>query len=136
MKMKPLQLTSIRITASSPDSPEVTVTMKPKYTDARSYLMSRESLQDLIDDLQLLASKEAAKPSGLQNQLAVKTPQKWMVGSGLPKHPVVLLIFDVQTDTQGGYALSADAATDMAAGLLKNAEALRKHISGKGNGSS
>ena len=130
-----LKLTSIRITASSPDSLEVTVTMKPKYTEARTYLMPREAVQDLMDDLQLLATGEATKPSGPPHQLAVKTPQKWMVGSGLPKHPVVLLIFDAQTDAQGGYALSADAATDMAAGLLKNAEALRKHGSGKGNGS-
>jgi hypothetical protein len=69
----------------------------------------------------------AAAPAKSFNQVTVRTPHKWMIGSGLPKHPVVILIMDPQTETQAGFALNANAAKEMAAGLMKNADALAAH---------
>ena len=107
-----LKITSLRI-KQGVDDKEVTVAIKPKYTDERL----------------LSASQQSASPQN-QSQIAVKTPKKWVVGSGLPKYPVVFLVFDPKTEQQGGYALAADAAIEMAAQLVKQAEALKAHAAG------
>ena len=52
---------------------------------------------------------------------------RWMVGSGLPRQPMVLVIIDPQTEGQAGYAFDAESAREMAAGLVKNANALAAH---------
>ena len=49
-----------------------------------------------------------------------------MSGSGLPQ-PVVLLIIDPQTEGQACYSLDAKSAKEIAAGLLKNIDALAAH---------
>ena len=123
-----LKITSLRIKQG--DDKEVTVAIKPKYTDERLYSLPRQCLDELRADLERLsASQQSASPQN-QSQIAVKTPKKWMVGSGLPKYPVVFLVFDPQTELQGGYALAADAAIKMAAQLVKQAEALKAHAAG------
>jgi hypothetical protein len=50
-----------------------------------------------------------------------------MMRSGLPEHPVVIMVFDPQTDAQAGFALSAASAKEMAAGLTKYADELARH---------
>ena len=133
-----LKLTSIRIDQGTTDG-EVTVIMKPKYTEARTYSLPRECLDQMIADIHAMGispqvKSPQVKPADKLNQTTVRAPKKWMVGSGLPKHKVVLLIFDPQTEAQSGFALSAEAATEMAAGLAKNAEVLKTHASGQQNG--
>ena len=124
-----LKITSLRI-KQGVDDKEVTVAIKPKYTDERLYSLPRQCLDELRADLERLsASQQSASPQN-QSQIAVKTPKKWVVGSGLPKYPVVFLVFDPQTEQQGGYALAADAAIEMAAQLVKQAEALKAHAAG------
>ena len=125
-----LKLTSIRIDQGATDG-EVTVIMKPKYTEARTYSLPRECLDQMIADINAMGIITQSKPAGKPNKVTVRAPKKWMVGSGLPKNKVVLLIFDPQTEAQSGFALSAEAATEMAAGLAKNAEVLK---SGQQNG--
>jgi len=56
-----------------------------------------------------------------------------MVGSGLPKFPVVFVIFDPQTEAQFGYALAADSALKIAEELINQAEALKAHANSKPN---
>ena len=128
-----LKLTSIRIDQGATEN-EVTVIMKPKYTEARTYSLPRECLDQMIADITVMGIVPQSKPADKLNQTTVRAPKKWMIGSGLPKHKVVLLIFDPQTEAQSGFALSAEAASEMAAGLVKNAEVLKNHASGQQDG--
>jgi hypothetical protein len=50
-----------------------------------------------------------------------------MLRSGLPDHPFVLMVFDPQTETQAGFALTVESAREMAAGLVKYADILASH---------
>ena len=102
----------------------MTVILKPKYTDERRYSLPRECLHDLRADIERLATGSDVEPRG-KEQIQIKAPKKWMVGSALPKHRVVFLIFDPQTEAQAGYALSAEAAIGIAAELVKQAQALK-----------
>jgi hypothetical protein len=58
------------------------------------------------------------------NQVTIVAPKKFMVTADLKIHDVVVLIFDQQTESQAGYALNAEAAKNMAMGLVKNADAV------------
>ena len=60
-------------------------------------------------------------------RLNVTVPKKWMLRSGLPDHPLVILVFDPLTEKQSGYGLTAGAAREMAVGLVKYADTLAKH---------
>jgi hypothetical protein len=88
----------------------------------------------MMADISTLVTSNQSQPVAKANQVTIRTPKKWMVGSGLPKHEVVLLIFDPQTEVQSGFALSAEAATEMAAALVKNAEMLKTKRAGQSNG--
>ena len=66
----------------------------------------------------------ASRPTVDRNKINITIPKKWMLRSGLPDHPVVIMVFDPQTETQAGFALSATSAKEMAAGLTKYADAL------------
>jgi hypothetical protein len=125
-----LQITSLRLNQESPNH-DVTVLLKPKYTGERRYSMPRECLDDLRADFERLGTGRDDQPRD-KGQIQVKAPKKWMVGSGLPQHQVVFLIFDPQTDAQAGFALSADAANAMAAELVKRAQALNADANGGG----
>jgi hypothetical protein len=94
----------------------------------------------LIADLQKLhapwsTSVPAAAPPAAAakdpNRINVLILRKWMLRSGLPDHPFVIIVFDPQTDTQAGFALSAASATEMAAGLVKYADVLEKQEANK-----
>ena len=56
-----------------------------------------------------------------------------MLRSGLPDHPLVVLVFDPQTEKQSGYGLTAGAAREMAVGLVKYADTVAKHSNQKPN---
>jgi hypothetical protein len=44
---------------------------------------------------------------------------------------VVLVVFDPKSDTQAGYALDVDSSKKMAAGLIKNVNAIETHRAAK-----
>ena len=79
------------------------------------------------------ASETATPPPALKdpNRIEIIVPRKWMLRSGLPDHPYVIMVFDPQTEKQSGFALSAKSAREMAAGLMKYADGLAKHEAGK-----
>jgi hypothetical protein len=79
------------------------------------------------------AAKTGTSPAAAKdpNRINVLIPRKWMLRSGLPDHPFVIIVFDPQTDTQAEFALSAASATEMAAGLVKYADVLEKQEANK-----
>ena len=130
-----IKLSSLRVLQGATDE-EVMVTMKPTYTEERRYVLPRECLTELRSDLERLVGTPISQAGGTASdpkQIKLKTPKKWMVGSGLPKFPAVIVIFDPQSEAQAGYALAADAALKMAAELVKQAEALKAHAKNQGD---
>ena len=124
-----LKLSSLRVLQGATDE-DVAVVMKPTYTEERRYILPRSCLTDLRADLERLVGapiSQTGGPTAESTQIKLKNPKKWMVGSGQPKFPVVILIFDPQSEAQAGYALAADAALKMAAELIKQAEVLKAH---------
>jgi hypothetical protein len=71
-----------------------------------------------------------AKPAQTPNQVTARTPRRWMLGTGLPQHPVVLLVFDPQTQDQAAYVIAEDGARSMSTALLQQAERLAQHRTG------
>ena len=70
------------------------------------------------------------KPVQTPQQVTARTPRRWMLGTGLPQHPVVVLVFDPQSQDQAAYVIAEDAARNMSTGLLQQAERLAQHRSG------
>ena len=66
------------------------------------------------------------------HQVTARTPRRWMLGTGLPQHPVVLMVFDPKTPDQAAYVITEDAARKMSAGLLQQADRLAQQRTGAG----
>src|SRR5882724_3704835 len=128
--MKPIAITGARAAADLENSSMVVITLATKYAGERSYSLPRECLDALISDLQQTKLTNGTPSGQKTHQMAVKTPKKWMIGTGLPNHAVVLVLFDPQSDDRGGYALNPGTAKEMAAALVKNAEAVSTQIAG------
>jgi dTDP-4-dehydrorhamnose 3,5-epimerase len=69
-------------------------------------------------------SKRAGTLRGLHFQVPRRVPKRWMLRTALPGRPLVIMVFDPQTELQAGFALTEKAAREMAAGLTKQAAAL------------
>jgi hypothetical protein len=69
------------------------------------------------------------KPAPTPHQVTARTPRRWMLGTGLPQHPVVLLVFDPQSPDQAAYVIAEEAARKMSTGLMQQAERLAQHRS-------
>jgi hypothetical protein len=143
---KPLPIDAIDFRADSytPDGKNVIVSLATKYSaEPRLYALPVACLYSFITDLQKLKSPSPTQPADApapqtkspptqaaakdSNRIEIAVPKKWMLRSGLPDHPFVLMVFDPQTEKQAGFALSAASAKEMAAGLVKYADALASH---------
>jgi hypothetical protein len=148
-KLPPIKLSVLRADERSDDG-DVILTLATKFGGERNYSAPVAYFDSLISDLEKLqlitnaAAKPtapattataitpgaAASPAQNLNQVTIRAPKKWMVhwahGSGLPQ-PMVLVIIDPQTEGRAGYAFDAKSAREMAAGLVKNADALAAH---------
>jgi hypothetical protein len=148
---KPLvsDVISMRALEYSADGNNVTISLTTKYSSERFFSVPLSCLSELIADLENLKRRgaapesasgaqnkasaqpadvrtdAAAKPAG--NQVNIAVPKKWMLASGLPNHPLVILILDAQTKTQAGFGFSDRAAREMAAGLVKYADLISNH---------
>ncbi len=150
-KTNPIKLTGIRI-EQRPDG-GIALIISTKYAGETVYALPAELVQDLISDLERVrpsapsrpssaAASEASakpaaqpsKPSTPTTQIGVRAPKKWMLGNGLPNHPMVVFIVDPQTDQQAGYAFDAKAARELAVALVKNADAIAAHANKQGSG--
>lgn len=144
---KPLvsDVVSMRALEYSTNGNNVTISLTTKYSSERLFSVPLSCLSEFISDLENLKRSGAApegqgnavaqrtalrtdaavKPAG--NQVNVTVPKKWMLASGLPNHPLVILILDPQTKTQAGFGFSDRAAREMATGLVKYADLISNH---------
>ena len=159
-KAPPINVIDIRAHEYSLDGKNIIISLATKYSaERRTYAVPVECLHDLISDLRTLKqtfdeataepadepSQQAPAPSQASGQttsspeakdltrLNVTVPKKWMLRSGLPDHPLVVMVFDPMTEKQSGYGLTASAAREMAVGLVKYADTVAKHSNQKPN---
>ena len=153
-KAPPINVIDIQAHEYSQDGKNIIISLATKYSaERRTYAVPVGCLYDLISDLRTLkqpsdgstaepadeTSQADPAPSQASGQtpsppeakdltrLNVSVPKKWMLRSGLPAHPLVVLVFDPQTERQSGYGLTATAAREMAEGLVKYADMIAKH---------
>jgi len=153
-KAPPINVLDIRAHEYSQDGKNIIISLATKYSaERRTYAVPVGCLYDLISDLRTLkqpsdgampapadeTSQADPAPSQASGQtpsppeakdltrLNVSVPKKWMLRSGLPEHPLVVLVFDPLTERQSGYGLTAAAAREMAVGLVKYADSVAKH---------
>ena len=153
-KAPPINVIDIRADEYSRDGKNIIISLATKYSaERRTYAVPVECLYDLISDLRTLKqpsdggtaepADEPSRPDPASSQVSgriipppeakthprinVTVPKKWMLRSGLPDHPVVVIVFDPLTEKQSGYGLSATAAREMAVGLVKYADMIAKH---------
>ena len=145
-KILPIDATDFRADSYSPDGKKIIISLTTKYSaEQRSYALPLTLLYSFIADLRKLKSpnpteatgtpapksKSAPTQTAAKDRIEITVPKKWMLRSGLPDHPFVLVVFDPQTEKQAGFALSASSAREMAAGLVKYADALAVHEASK-----
>ena len=153
-KAPPINVIDIRADEYSRDGKNIIISLATKYSaERRTYAVPVECLYDLISDLRTLkqpsdgatpepadetpqpeptppqASGQTIAPPEAKDltRLNVTVPKKWMLRTGLPDHPLVVLVFDPQTEKRSGYGLTATAAREMAVGLVKYADTIAKH---------
>jgi hypothetical protein len=71
------------------------------------------------------AGAELAPPAKNPNDVTVAIPKKWLTAAD-NKRGLVVVILDHMGQTQQGFALSPAAAKDLAAALVKQADAIAK----------
>lgn len=142
-KQLPIDVIALRAINRTPDRENIIISLTTRFSTEQTYSVPIECLKQLITDLQKLNSAEGVTPTKPpepivapqqakdQSQVNVTVPKKWMVGSGLPNHPLVVMIFNPQTETQVGYALTTTSAREMAIGLVKYADTVAKHEANK-----
>jgi hypothetical protein len=151
-KAPPIDAIDFRVDCYSADNKNIIVSLATKYSaERRIYSVPVACLSDFVADLKKLkppSPTDAAATSGEPattrisepapapvakdpNRINVTVPKKWMLRSGLPQRPLVIMVFDPQTEAQAGFALPEAAAREMAAGLVKYADALVKHEASK-----
>ncbi len=140
-KTPPIRAIDLRADDYSPDGKDVIISFATKYVaERRTYSVPVEYLNEFIADLRKLKSPTGTTsinmsrpPAAAQipdkelNRITVTVPKKWMLRSGLPDHPLVVMVFDPQTEAQAGYALTAKAAREMASGLVKYSDTVARY---------
>jgi hypothetical protein len=146
-KTPPIRAIDLRADNYSPDGKNVIISFATKYiAERRIYSVPVECLNEFIADLQKLKSptgttsiNTSRQPAATQTpekelgRITITVPKRWMLRSGLPDHPLVVMVFDPQTEAQAGYALTATAAREIAMGLVKYADTVAKHEANKPN---
>ena len=130
-KQIPIDIIALRANDRTHDGKNIIISLKPRYSPEQTYSVPVECLYELITDLQNLNSSKgtaaikpleqsisAPQPAKDLSRINVTIPKKWMLKSGLPDHPIVVVIFNPQTEIQSGYALPAAAAKEMGVGQL------------------
>ena len=153
----PIDVVSMRAVGYAADGKNLLLAFKSKYSPERNYSVPIECMKDFIADLTRLGSSAApagpsvkaaaspaaansapvavngqaahAKPVQIPTQVAARTPRRWMLGTGLPQHPAVLLVFDPQAPERAAYVLAEDGARKLSSALLQQAERLAQHRS-------
>jgi hypothetical protein len=135
-----IDVVTLRADKYSPDGKSVFISLQTKHASEMTLSVPVACFHDLIADLRNLQPPGetaatttsnhpavASKPAEHLNRINVIVPKKWMLRSGLPNHPLIIMVFDPQTEAQAGYALTVAAAREMAVGLVKYADTVSKH---------
>jgi hypothetical protein len=139
----PIDIVDFKAERYSPDGKAIVVSFATAQSaQRRSYTLPVQSLYGFIADLQKMqrpsgtvsASNTLATPSKTAgptaekdpNRIDIRVPKRWMLRTGPPERPLVIMVFDPQTEIQAGFALTEKAAREMAAGLVKQADSLAK----------
>ena len=131
--MSLVALTAVKGHAVSNDGGQVAVAFATKDGDELSVMMPADCLEALISALNRAKSAAKNKRDKASDQVTVSLPKTWMVTADLEVRGLVLLVFDPKTDTQVGYALDPESSKKLAAGLVKNAEAVIAYKAKKQN---
>jgi hypothetical protein len=141
-----IRIAEVKSSSLSDDKKEVIVGGRGKYIGDLELRFARECLDDLIDALVLAkgallgpsadaaavpgvaAAVPAAKRNGdatpNPNEIKFEIPKNFAVTADTSGRGLVLLILNHRLQNQEGYALSPDAAKQVAGGLTKSAEAV------------
>jgi len=118
------QISAIKGHQLSADKRELSIVLDAKHVGDLAIVLSTDQLQQLAS---MISSVKTELPAtDPKDQLQISAPKTWLVTADLKIHDVVLVIFNRQTAAQSGYALDANAAKQMAEGLIKNADAVLK----------
>ncbi len=139
-----IRISEVKSSSLSDDKKEVIVGGSGKYIGDVELRFARECLDDLIDALVRAkgglglpaSSSSAAKvaatpepkrnggPGANPNEIRFEIPKNFTVTADTSGRGLVLLILNHRLENQEGYALSPDAAKQVAGGLAKSADAV------------
>jgi hypothetical protein len=134
-----MKVNGVKGHTTSDDGTTATVTFGTKYVGDLALTMPCECIDEIIVALEgVRSAAPAALTSGITARtgiaakrekgtgpVQVRTPRKWLVTADQGvRDGIVLLVFDHQSESQTGFALSARAAKEVAAGLVNEADAV------------
>ena len=139
-----IRISEVKSSRLSDDKKEIIVGGGGKYIGDVELRFARECLDNLIDAL--VRAKGAFEPSGSSgvilhgtapptpkrngsvgsnpDEIRIEIPKNFMVTADTSGSGLVVLILNHRLENQGGFALSPDAAKQVASGLTKSADAL------------
>lgn len=108
--------------------PEIALAMPPELIDGLMAALGEVKValrpQSATNAGPAIPSAPSAKTEPQQNQVSVRRPKSWMVAADTKINNLVVLIFDFKTAVQSGFALDPKGAKELAAALVKNADAV------------
>ena len=140
-----IRITEVKSSSLSDDQKEILLAITSKYTGDLELRFARGCLDDAIDalnrarDLLQPKASPAVQPSvaaagvpkesggqsgGNPDEVRFEMPKNFTITADTSGRGLVLFIFNHRLAGQTGYALSPDAAKQMAGGLTKSADAL------------
>ncbi|MBR1216087.1 hypothetical protein [Bradyrhizobium sp. JYMT SZCCT0180] len=138
-----IRISEVKSSRLSDDRKEVIVGGSGKYIGDVELKIARECVDDFIDALvsarstlgstlavavpgagSAMVPKRNARSGGNQNEVRFEVPKTFAVTADTEGRGLVLLILNHRLENQEGYALSPDAAKQVAEGLTKSADAL------------
>ncbi len=139
-----IRISEVKSSGLSDDKREVIVGGSGKYVGDVELRFARECLDDLIDALvrakgglglttsstsvaEVAAAPEPKRKGGAganPNEIRFEIPKNFTVTADTSGRGLVLLILNHRLENQEGYALSPDAAKQVAGGLVKSADAV------------
>lgn len=127
--MRTLDVNDIKDVSLAPDTNLASLTLVTKYAGDLGITLPVASLKAL----QVLfrssaangapAEQQSAKLTGQRAELAIAVAQKWLVAAD-KKRGLAVIVSNQGTPVQTGFALRPKEARDLAAALLKQADAL------------
>jgi hypothetical protein len=136
-----IRIAAVKTASLSDDKKEVIVATSGKYTGDMELRFAHECLDDLIDSLIRArnvmqpaapigsAARQAVAPvtekgSGNPDEVRFELPKNLTITADTSGRGLILFILNHRLEGQVGYALSPDAAKQVAGGLTKSADAL------------